>query len=40
MTVAADHNEPGMGDDHGCIENVIRNEAGSDAMQAFAALFG
>ena len=38
VTVAADHDQPGMSDDRRRIENVIRHEPGRDAVQPLAAL--
>ena len=40
MTVAADYHEPGMGNDRRCLENVIGNEPGRDAVQALASFHG
>ena len=39
MAVAADHHEPGMGDDRRGIENMIRYESSRDAVQTLAALY-
>ena len=38
MTVAADHDEPGMSDDRWSIENMIRHESGRDAVKSLATL--